>query len=119
SVCIHRPSNHHPREDVKDDCEIEPTLHRPDRGDIGHPPRVGCRRRKVASQDILRDGIGMLTIGSPGAMSACFGAESTVTHQTRYPLFPASLAFASQRRMDAWTAIDLSVHIIDALDALT
>src|SRR5436305_13679842 len=92
AVRIHGPSNHHPREDVKNDCQIEPALHRPDRRDSSYPPGVRCISGKVAPQHILSYGMLVLTIRCAGAMARTVGTQPTALHESGHPLFPASLA---------------------------
>jgi hypothetical protein len=50
----HRPANHTPREQVDDGRYIEPTLARPDVGEVRHPFAVGRRRREAAVEHIRR-----------------------------------------------------------------
>lgn len=51
-------------------------------------------------------------------MFVWLGAQSEFPHEPGHPLLSAPLAFGSQHGVDAWTAIDLPIGVVDAFDAL-
>src|SRR5437764_5467295 len=99
AVRIHCPSTHHPREDVKNDCEIERALHRPDRRDSSYPPGVRWISGKVAPQHILSYGMLVLTIRCAGAMARTVGTQPPLCMSLATRCFPEAWP---QARKPAW-----------------
>ena len=52
----HRPTNDAPREQIDDGCHVEPTLGRPDVGEVGDPLLVRPLRRELTIEKVRRQG---------------------------------------------------------------
>src|SRR6266516_140903 len=115
---IHGPTDHQARKDVEHDRQIQPALHRPDRRDIGHPLRIGGSRRKLAVEQVGCHWLLVLAVGRSGAMPAWLRTQSTLAHEPGHTLAPAVLPFGLQHCVNAWTAVDLPIGLIDAHNAL-
>ena len=79
-----RPAHHAPREKVNDHGQIDPTLPRPDIGDVARPLLVRPARGKVLLQEIRRDVEGVVAVGGALELPAADDLDAVLAHQSAH-----------------------------------
>jgi hypothetical protein len=103
----HGPTNNHAREEIQDDCEVQPPFRCRDSGRISDPPGIGTQRRKIPLQHIggetsRRIAPGRRWFGLPTPL----GLQPQGLHQPHHALASTTYSACLQGGVNTWTPID-------------
>jgi hypothetical protein len=107
----HRPSYHHSREQIKHNCQVQPSLCGPNVGCISHPFGVGFIGTEVALEQIGSHLGAFLTFRGHGAMTGSSCEEPLLSHETSHPLTRTMKALRMQLGMNPRAPIDTTIGL--------
>jgi len=113
---VHCPTDYIPRKQIQHDSQVQPTLPRPDIGNVCNPLMIRGRSRKIPSQSICRNRKPVIRIGRLPKATFSPGLDSCITHQTCHPFPTHPISPHFQLRVDPWASIRLPVFLMNRPD---
>lgn len=112
----HRPANHAPRVEIKEDGEVEPALSGPHVGEVPGPDPIRRLDRELAIEGVRRYGEPMLGLGGGPPLLHALGPDTILTHQPGHVMSPDAVPLFDQGVQDAGTAVGLAGLTMDHPD---
>src|SRR3990172_3630791 len=105
---VHRPTDDFPGEEIQDRRQIQPAFGCRDEGDVAQPFLIGGLGLEVSMQQIRRNRVRMLAVGSDFPLLFPPRPDIFDPHQACHPVFAHREASGHQLGMDPRTAIGLT-----------